>query len=186
MVFKKVKNCQSGFTLVEIAIVMVIIGLLVGGILKGQALVYNAKIKRIVKDMEGVRAAVFTFQDTYGMFPGDENKTGIPVGDTSGGDNDGHFDEDDGYAIEDLRLAKLLSDNPGNIRALPSHVFGGTIRVDWVTINVTRDWIVCTNLPAEVCAAIDANYDDGVYDSGAIQGSAGYTAEATLTFGWEL
>ena len=45
---KRLKKSQSGFTLVEISIVLVIIGLLIGGVLKGQAMVQNAKVKRVV------------------------------------------------------------------------------------------------------------------------------------------
>ena len=51
------KKAQSGFTLVEIAIVLVIIGLLLGGVLKGQEMIENARIKSIVNDMNGVSAA---------------------------------------------------------------------------------------------------------------------------------
>ena len=48
------KKHQAGFTLVEIAIVLVIIGLLLGGILKGQEMITQAKIKNIVNDMNGM------------------------------------------------------------------------------------------------------------------------------------
>ena len=50
---------QSGFTLVEIAIVLVIIGLLLGGILKGQEMITQAKIKNVINDFNGVTAAYF-------------------------------------------------------------------------------------------------------------------------------
>jgi len=52
---KKPINSQSGFTLVEIAIVLIIIGLLIGGIIKGQAMIKNAKVKRLVGDIDGMR-----------------------------------------------------------------------------------------------------------------------------------
>ena len=64
---------NGGFTLVEIAIVMVIIGLLIGGVLKGQAMIREAKIKRMVKMADEIRTAVNTFYDKYRMYPGDEN-----------------------------------------------------------------------------------------------------------------
>ena len=47
------KNSQKGFTLVEIAIVLVIIGLLLGGILKGQEMITQAKIKNVIADVTG-------------------------------------------------------------------------------------------------------------------------------------
>ncbi|MDE1153996.1 MAG: prepilin-type N-terminal cleavage/methylation domain-containing protein [Micavibrio sp.] len=62
-------NC--GFTLVELAIVMTIIGLLIGGILKGQELINNAGIKATVQQVQGYRAAYETFHDIYNSIPGD-------------------------------------------------------------------------------------------------------------------
>ncbi len=56
-------SAESGFTLVEIAIVLVIIGLLLGGILKGQEMITQAKIKNIINDFNGVTAAVNSYQD---------------------------------------------------------------------------------------------------------------------------
>ena len=68
--FSKAK--QSGFTLVEIAIVLVIIGLLLAGVLKGQELIENSKIKSIVNDMKAVQAAYNGYLDRYKAIPGDE------------------------------------------------------------------------------------------------------------------
>lgn len=56
---------QSGFTLVEIAIVLVIIGLLLGGVLKGQEMIENAKVKNGVNDMNGVIAAYQSYIDRF-------------------------------------------------------------------------------------------------------------------------
>src|SRR6266487_3655761 len=65
-------STQGGFTLVEIAIVLVIIGLLLGGILKGQEMITQAKIKNIVNDFNGVTVAVTSYQDRYRAIPGDD------------------------------------------------------------------------------------------------------------------
>jgi len=54
---------QKGFTLVEIAIVLVIVGLLIGGVLKGQEMITNAKLKRVESDNAGIAAAMFSYQD---------------------------------------------------------------------------------------------------------------------------
>jgi prepilin-type N-terminal cleavage/methylation domain-containing protein len=63
---------QSGFTLIEIAIVLVIIGLLLGGVLKGQEMIENSRIKSVVSDMRGVTAAYNGYYDRYRALPGDE------------------------------------------------------------------------------------------------------------------
>lgn len=67
---------QSGFTLVEIAIVLVIIGLLLGGILKGQEMITQAKIKNIINDFNGITAAMNSYQDRYRALPGDDAQAG--------------------------------------------------------------------------------------------------------------
>jgi prepilin-type N-terminal cleavage/methylation domain-containing protein len=66
------KTNQKGFTLVEIAIVLVIIGLLLGGILKGQEMITQAKIKNIISDFSGISAAFHGYQDRYRAIPGDD------------------------------------------------------------------------------------------------------------------
>lgn len=72
---------QTGFTLVEIAIVLVIIGLLTGGVLKGQELINNAKVRNTISQMDGLRAAVFGFQDRFRSLPGDMAQASTVVGD---------------------------------------------------------------------------------------------------------
>ena len=62
---------QKGFTLVEIAIVLVIIGLLLGGILKGQELINSARVRNLADQNSGVQAAYYGFIDRYRRIPGD-------------------------------------------------------------------------------------------------------------------
>jgi prepilin-type N-terminal cleavage/methylation domain-containing protein len=70
------KRQQQGFTLVEIAIVLVIIGLLLGGILKGQEMITQAKIKNVIGDFSGISAAFYGYQDRYRQIPGDDGCAG--------------------------------------------------------------------------------------------------------------
>jgi prepilin-type N-terminal cleavage/methylation domain-containing protein len=53
---------QAGFTLVELAIVMIIIGLLIAGVLKGQALIANAQVTATVAQVKAIEAATSTFK----------------------------------------------------------------------------------------------------------------------------
>jgi len=69
----------QGFTLVEIAIVLVIIGLLLGGILKGQEMITQAKIKNVISDFSGVSAAYHQYVDRYKRIPGDDPCAGGTV-----------------------------------------------------------------------------------------------------------
>ena len=65
------KHQQSGFTLVEIAIVLVIVGLLLGGVLKGQELINSAKAKSYAQDFRTIQTALYGFQDRFKGIPGD-------------------------------------------------------------------------------------------------------------------
>src|SRR5216110_3012034 len=71
-VVRSKSSAEAGFTLVEIAIVLVIIGLLLGGVLKGQEMITQAKIKNIVNDFNGITVAVTSYQDRYRAIPGDD------------------------------------------------------------------------------------------------------------------
>ncbi len=66
------KKQQSGFTLVEIAIVLVIIGLLLGGVLKGQELINNAKVKNLANDFRSISTFIYAYQDRFRALPGDD------------------------------------------------------------------------------------------------------------------
>jgi prepilin-type N-terminal cleavage/methylation domain-containing protein len=63
---------QQGFTLVEIAIVLVIIGLLLGGVLKGQELINSAKVKNFAQDFRNIPLFIYGYQDKYKALPGDD------------------------------------------------------------------------------------------------------------------
>ena len=65
-------NKQTGFTLIELAIVLVIIGLLLGGVLRGQELINSAKVKNMARDFQNVQVYIYGYQDKYKALPGDD------------------------------------------------------------------------------------------------------------------
>ncbi len=76
---------QAGFTLVEIAIVLVIIGLLLGGVLKGQELINSAKVKNFATDFRNIPLFIYGYQDKFKALPGDDvNATGRGFASTPG------------------------------------------------------------------------------------------------------
>lgn len=68
---------QTGFTLIEIAIVLVIIGLLLGGILKGQELINSAKVKSIAGEFKNIPIFLYGYQDKFRSLPGDDGAAAI-------------------------------------------------------------------------------------------------------------
>jgi prepilin-type N-terminal cleavage/methylation domain-containing protein len=76
---QKHMRAQAGFTLVELAIVMIIIGLLIAGVLKGQALIANAQVTATVAQLKAVDAATTTFKDTYNALPGNITTPGTKL-----------------------------------------------------------------------------------------------------------
>ncbi|MBF0558686.1 MAG: prepilin-type N-terminal cleavage/methylation domain-containing protein, partial [Nitrospirae bacterium] len=69
---EKFKN-QKGFTLIELSIVLVIIGIILGAVLKGQDLIDNAKAKKVANLINQWQVPMMTYYDRKGMFPGDTN-----------------------------------------------------------------------------------------------------------------
>src|SRR5450759_4381382 len=73
------KRNQSGFTLIEIAIVLVIIGLLLGGVLKGQELINSAKVKNLATDFRNIPLFIYGYQDKFKAIPGDDTAVATHV-----------------------------------------------------------------------------------------------------------
>ena len=106
------KNKTKGFTLVELSIVLVIIGLLIGGILAAQSMINTAKIQSVVRQLTQFDVAVTNFQTKYGQLPGDSNLfNGV-------GDNNGQIsccNGETGNFWSDLSLGvNLLNSKGGN------------------------------------------------------------------------
>ena len=93
------RKVQRGFTLIEIAIVLVIIGLLLGGVLKGQELITSARVRNLISMQDGIKAAYFGFLDRYRALPGDysqarTNINGIATSSGCGGATNGNGNGD--------------------------------------------------------------------------------------------
>lgn len=176
------KEYQKGFTLVEIAIVMVIIGLLLGGALKGQEMIKNARIKRMYSDIEQYRAALYTFQDIYRGLPGDLNKkkseqffgAGAPHAASAAANNgkisNGLFcdkaEDETCIAWQHLRLAGLIAGDASQtgLDARPQHPFGGFYSGIATGIwgdGLTTQKLGVNDLSGEIGLRLDAAYDDG-------------------------
>lgn len=183
---KKYRKLQSGFTLIEIAIVLVIIGLLLGGVLKGQEMITSAKIKRVNNDFNGISAAIYAYLDRYNAMPGDDinanTRWGSDAGDGSGiVDNnwDGQTATEEATEMWDhLRQASLIS---GSGVTLPGNPFGGLIGVMNSNFGIAGG-VVCMNaVPGDIAELIDLQFDDGVSDTGTMRANSAATVNAAGT-----
>lgn len=94
------KSHRSAFTLVELAIVLVIIGLLVGGVLVGQQLIRSAKQRAVGARFTRLHLATETFRTKYGQMPGDFNRASSNLACTNcDGNGDGIIENQTGTAI---------------------------------------------------------------------------------------
>ena len=179
------KNRQSGFTLVEIAIVLVIIGLLLGGVLKGQELINSAKIKNLVADMNGISTAVYAYQDRFKALPGDDGTaatrwTSTTAGNASatltGAFNSGTVTDESRLFWQHLRLAGFIGGDPDTTQ--PINAVGGITGVQWGAGNQTvaaltqglAGLVVCqSNILGRIAESLDNQLDDGRPNSGAVR-----------------
>ena len=179
---------QSGFTLVEIAIVLVIIGLLLGGVLKGQELITQAKIKNVANDLTGMTSAVYGYQDRYKRFPGDDNAAAARWTDPEAKDGNGNAQVGGEVtkvldcavaadaALENcqfwqqLRLAGFIGGDAATPLS-PQNAVGGVLQVQNGAMGLSGLVICSTNLPGKVAAAVDAQFDDGKPGTGQVRGT---------------
>lgn len=171
---------NGGFTLVEIAIVLVIIGLLLGGILKGQELMTNAKIKRTVNDFNGITAAVYSYMDRYAKLPGDDDNAQARWAGVCGGNGNGDgFVQGAWSSVNDadesrklwshLRAAGLINGSLDNCTQ-PTHAFGGRIGLQRNAYNMIGTMICLEGLEGKIGEILDRQLDDGQRDSGNLRG----------------
>jgi prepilin-type N-terminal cleavage/methylation domain-containing protein len=185
----------QGFTLIEIAIVLVIIGLLLGGVLKGQELITGARVRNLISQQDGIKAAFFGFQDRYRALPGDyaaasqniKCPSTCPDGNgngriektpieftyawthlTAAGFMNGSYTATSGSVVDDNTTPK----NPYSqfIELVYDGIYGtGT---SGTPAALKHNLKTGNQVPSEILAEVDRKIDDGKATSGAFQFSA--------------
>jgi len=185
---------QTGFTLIEIAIVLVIIGLLLGGVLKGQELIQGARVRNLASTDDGIKSAFFTFQDRFRALPGDCNAACLAniTGATTAGNGDGQITGNEAIAAWDhLSHAGMITGTyvfnatiaPGTTN--PTNAYGGTLQLiydavyaDAGTAATRHNLKIGNQIPGNVIGELDRKIDDGNAQTGTFRYSAGSAAGA--------
>lgn len=123
---------RNGFTLVELSVVLVIIGLILGAVLLGRDLIKAAEIRAAISELSAIQTAIVMFEDKYKAIPGDmKDATAYWPGVTTNGDGDWFFgssdiaqDQEGGYLWHHLGLSGLYKSFKRPNAANFSHIYG--------------------------------------------------------------
>jgi prepilin-type N-terminal cleavage/methylation domain-containing protein len=176
---------QSGFTLIEIAIVLVIIGLLLGGVLKGQELITSARVRNLIAQQDGVKAAYFGFLDRFRALPGDyPQATANITGATGFGNGNGQIEaaatpasgssvQEDIAVWEHLSRAGFINgaytfaatyttaSAPTNPYTMFLQLRYDATYADAGTATTRHNLKTGNQIPADILAEVDRKIDDG-------------------------
>lgn len=191
------KSHPSGFTLVELAIVLVIIGLILGAVLKGQQMIENGKVKNLISDLKGVSTAYYAYMDRYKAIPGDDAAAANHVAGGINGNGDGYISgrfaatdtpvagdttESNKFWL-DTRLAGFLTGSGSNP---PTNALGGVLGVEGsavdggtTTYGMNGPVVCASNIPWKIAQAVDIQLDDGISTTGTIRAGAAATSATT-------
>lgn len=189
---------SSGFTLVEIAIVLVIIGLLLGGVLKGQELINSAKVKNFAQDFRNTPLFIYGYQDKFKALPGDDaavanHLTGATQATTpssmqGNGVIDGYWNtttltDESMLFWQHVRLAGLATGSTlvaSNNTYWPSNADGGRIGIESGSAHYILNtdgstflqgtYVVCsTGILGKFAKQLDTTMDDGATNTGSMR-----------------
>lgn len=174
---------RFGFTLIEIAIELIVIMLLLGGALKGQQLIDSARARNLATDFRNIPIYIYSYQNEYKSLPGDDNSATIHLKSVSGvtplnGDGNGVIDgawnsnnaNDNSFNVwQHLRLAGLDTGptNTTDPQYIPTNAAGGKIGVTNALANapitgLAGSFIVCSDkIPGKIAKQLDIMLDDG-------------------------
>jgi len=192
---------QKGFTLIELSVVVVIIGLLLSGIIGAQSLIGSAKAKDVIAIVEDIRAGVALFKKRYGYLPGDLPFTaneilGVVAAGNGGTIGNGSIEgaiNAQGQAAVGSEVAEapwqlynagmLGKINASDLQRRIITSFGSVHLASGATVNglipgylaenpVARNAILFFNLPCTIVDEVDIKIDDGVATAGRAMGVA--------------
>lgn len=206
--YMNVKQSQSGFTLVELAIVMVIVGLILGGVFKGQSLIDNARVRSISTEISGIRTAWYSFQERYRSLPGDFQNASVQIDSAAQpGDGNGRIDDSRERAgvWQQLSLAGFINGNYDGAQSAagsandvvcgpgtcPQNPFNGYYKISYSAqaadaASPAHEIYTGAQIPVNILSQLDIKLDDGVANSGRFRVHRAFANTCTRNGDWDL
>lgn len=201
-------DTQRAFTLVEVAIVLVIIGLVMGGVFKGQALIDSARVRAVAAEMSGFQAAWLAFTERYRAIPGDFSRADAQIdSDARPGNGNGRLDSAGERAgvWQHLALAGFIKGGyDGSAAAIgseqdlacaantcPGNPWNGHYKIAQGTQAVNADVpyneiTTGDQVPVGILAQLDARLDDGHASKGRFRVHRRHAASCTRNGQWHV
>lgn len=192
---------QRGWTVIEMAVVLIIIALIAAAMIKGQAMIQHSRAKAVIADFSGVSVATSLYFDRYRYLPGDDPNAGARWGNgVVSGNGDRALQGTYNNTLSDtptsadetnlfwwhLRLAGLLAGGFGPVDgpSLPFSTSRGHLGVQEAggKLGGLTGTIICSEVPDQVAIAIDNQLDDQNPAGGAVRAmAAGFNQPLTAT-----
>ena len=199
---------QQGFTLIEIAISLVVISLILGGVLKGQELIDSARVRSLATEVTGIRAAWYSFQDRYRSLPGDFPNSRAQIDSaTVPGNGNGKIDDGQERASvwQQLAMAGFISGNFDGAQSgtgsahdvecayntCPKNPYNGFYKITYGTQAArangpANEIFTGGQIPVNILAQLDAQLDDGKASSGRFRVHKAYQSSCSTGDDWDV
>jgi len=201
-------SVQGGFTLIEIAIVLVVVGLILGGVMQGQRLIDGARVRSMVSDVNGIRTAWYSFQDRYRSLPGDFPSATTQI-DSAATPGNGNGKIDDGQerasVWQQLALAGFITGDFDGKQATtgsaddvlcadstcPRNPYNGYYKFSFGAQAVdaagpANEFFTGDQIPVSILAQLDTRLDDGRANSGRFRVHKAFAATCASNGDWDV
>ncbi len=165
------KTNLPGFSLIEMAVVLSILGLLLGGVLKGKQLYDSAKVNALITQIQDITLSIHQFEQNFGALPGDFSDASKRIkGELVDGDGNGLVENEEKKNV----WPHLASAGLFPLSSAPIAKTGGEILFAYAAQDgISGHWLIVGEkapLTPEQAFAIDKKIDSGIGNTGKVRG----------------